>query len=33
MLVANCFSAYELGLQETVIDLLQERNEVMKNHR
>ena len=32
MLVRNCFSAYELGLQETVIDFLQEQNEVMKNH-
>ena len=32
MLVRNSFSAYELGLQETVIDFLQEQNEVMKNH-
>ena len=32
MLVRNCFSAYELGLQETVTDFLQEQNEVMKNH-
>ena len=32
MLVRNCFSAYELELQETITDLLQEQNEVMKNH-
>ena len=32
MLVRNCFSAYELELQETVTDFLQEQNEVMKNH-
>ena len=32
MLVRNCFSAYELGLQETVTDFLREQNEVMKNH-
>ena len=32
MLVRNCFSAYELELEETITDLLQEQNEVMKNH-
>ena len=32
MLVRNCFSAYELELQEAITDLLQEQNEVMKNH-
>ena len=32
MLVRNCFSAYELELQETITDLLQEQNEVIKNH-
>ena len=32
MLVRNCFSAYELGLEKTVADFFQEQNEVMKNH-
>ena len=32
MLFRNYFSAYDLGLQETETNFLQEQNKVMKNH-
>ena len=31
-MLRNYFSVYDLGLQETVTDFLQEQNKVMKNH-